>query len=183
MVLLRNLALTMKTLLSLVALLSAFTAFSQPKYVGQFYGNGIGLTNIPNGAIRSPWTNNLIVNGFVIGDGSQLTNLTYNFITNGNNVGAITVGRTMYTNITGNIVLGNFSGVDKTFNQWAKVIVTNSTSTDFNVTLSAQTVGSTNAFVLGTVGSVVWVSNRSWVQISFDLHPFITNAAALRFTR
>lgn len=109
----------------------------------------------------------------------SLTATNYNFLTNGNNIGTITVGQVLYTNITGNITLGGFLGVTAGYNQWAKVIATNSTATDYKITLAASVTTSTNAFV---VGQDIWVTNKSKVHISFDIGPD-TNAAALRFQR
>lgn len=127
--------------------------------------------NQTNGSIG--WT------GIASGDGTGITNLTYNFKTNASNLGTVTVGQTMYTNITGNVTIGGFSGVTAGYNQWAKLIATNSTSTDYKITLPASITTSTNAFV---VGQDIWVTNKSKVHIMFDIGPD-TNAAALRFSR
>jgi hypothetical protein len=109
----------------------------------------------------------------------SLTATNYNFLTNANNTGTIIVGQALFTNITGNITLGGFSGVTAGYNQWAKVIATNSTATDYKITLAASVTTSTNAFV---VGQDIWVTNKSKVHIMFDIGPD-TNAAAVRFQR
>jgi len=142
---------------------------------GQFQlGSGAVSNLTATGTIYAPSNN--ISGGISAG---SLTATNYNFLTNANNIGTITVGQVLYTNITGNVTLGGFSGVTAGYNQWAKVIATNSTATDYKVTLAASVTTSTNAFV---VGQDVWVTNKSKVHIMFDIGPD-TNAAAVRFQR
>jgi len=113
-------------------------------------------------------------------DGGSLTNLTLNLQTNAINTGVIPVGKTTFTNIAGNITIGGFSSVDFNYNQWAKLWVTNSTATDYTVTLPASVCTATNAFV---IAQAVWVTNKSAVTISVDVSAWGTNAAAVRFQR
>jgi hypothetical protein len=113
-------------------------------------------------------------------NGAALTNLTYNLQTNAINTGVLPVGKTTFTNITGNITLGAFSGVDLNYNQWAKLWVTNSDTSPHSVTVAASIDTSTNTFVLA---KAFWVTNASAMTISFDISAWGTNAAAVRWTR
>ncbi len=134
------------------------------------------LTNVFDGGITLP----SITATTVTGNGAGLTNLTYNLLTNAINTGVLPVGKTTFTNITGNITIAGVSGVDLNFNQWAKLWVTNSTSTDYKVTFPASVCTATNAFV---VAQDVFVTNKSAATIMVDIAAFGTNAAAVRFQR
>lgn len=133
--------------------------------------------------IETNITTDMTVTNFVVlnpWDAANATNLTYNLRTNAINTGIIPVGKTTFTNITGAITIAGLSGVDLNFNQWAKLWVTNSTATDYAVTLAAPFCTATNAFV---VAQAIWVTNKSAVTINIDVSAWGTNAAAVRFQR
>ncbi len=109
----------MKKLILIVALLFPLLASAQ-RYVGTFVGNGLALTNIPSGALRSPITNNIIVNGNVtltgkvIGNGASLSNLPITAIwgSGGTNTVATngTSGQTLLSAANGGVYWGTASG-------------------------------------------------------------------------
>jgi len=103
-------------------------------------------------------------------------------VTNVINTGVIPCGKTTYTNLTGNITLAGFSGVDLTYNNWAKLYVTNASgpSTPRSVTMPAPVRTSTHSFVFDTGTAVVWVTND--VNLSFDIAAWATNVAAIRWS-
>lgn len=97
-------------------------------------------------------------------DGSALTNLTLTIPTNAINTGVIPVGKTTYTNLTGNITIAGFSGVDLNGETWANIYVTNASGagTPRSVTFAASVFPSTNTFVLDRA---VWVTNAVYIGV------------------
>lgn len=104
------------------------------------------------------------------------------FVTNIINTGVIPCGKLTYTNLTANITLAGFSGVDLNYNCWAKLYVTNESgpATPRSVTMPAPVRTSTNSFVFDSGTVVVWVTND--VNISFDIAAWATNASAIRWS-
>lgn len=117
--------------------------------------------------------------GYFTGNGSGLTNLDLTISTNGINTGVIPVGKVTYTNITGNITIAGFSGVDANGSDWAEMYVTNGSGpgTPRSVTFAASVGTSTNTFVLDRT---FWVTND--IDIMVKVRPWRTNAAAVRWS-
>lgn len=98
--------------------------------------------------------------------------------TNVINTGVIPVGTTTYTNITADITIAGFSGVNPTNDCWANIYVTNSAGTGYpKVTFANSVFPSTNSFVLNRS---VYVTNA--VEITVKIRAWGTNMAAVRWT-
>lgn len=113
------------------------------------------------------------------GNGNGLTNLDLTIQTNVTVTGVIPVGKTTYSNITANIVIGGFSGVDLNGEDWANIYVTNGSGagTPRSVTFAASVLPSTNTFVLDRA---VWVTNA--VYIGLKLAAWGTNMTVARMS-
>jgi hypothetical protein len=103
------------------------------------------------------------------------------WVTNALNTGVITLGQATLTNITGNITLGGLSGISSSLWQNAVIVATNSTATDYKITLPGTIELATNSFCLG---QDVWVTNKSKVNIAISYGAwFGTNAAAIYYPK
>jgi hypothetical protein len=143
---------------------------------GLRYGaNSLGIvtdSQIANGA-----ANTVLVGGTTpafgalpVMDGSPLTNLVLVLQTNAINTGILPCNKVTVTNLTGNITLGGFSGIDPNVWNTAILMATNSTGADKTVTLPPGIVGDD-----GQPQTSAIVTNQSSKVFTFRIMKNYTN--------
>ena len=108
--------------------------------------NGNNFTNgslvVSNGTSLYPTNGGIIIaNSLAVADGSSLTNLTLKYTTNAIPALVLTFGKSYFTNISANITLGAFAGLDVNAYESCVLMVTNSSGTDYKVTFPAGVWG------------------------------------------
>jgi hypothetical protein len=95
------------------------------------------------------------------------------------NTGVIAMGKVTYTNLSADITIAGFSGINTVVWQNANLVVTNShASTTYKVTFPSGVQVATNSFCLG---QDIWVTNKTKVIVAIATGLDSTNVAAVRF--
>lgn len=188
-------------LLQLCLLFIAASAFAAPKYYGTFYGDGgltnavlqdsvmpgtttvsfMSLANYPTNASGQPV---LFSGSTAIQNGSGLTNVLSTGVvgvTNANNGGVLPCFQTTYTNLSGNIAIGGFSGAVSGRDAWFTLMATNGSGGDLTVTMPTGCQAAQGGSTINAGALVFYATNGGWTQISGKLSDLVTNVGGAFF--
>ena len=138
------------------------TANSQGTVVLGLFRNSDNFWEVDSGTLgdyRGMILKDLIATNTIIATNGVLT------VTNTLNTGVIPVGQVLYTNLTGNITIGGWSGIVAGYSNPWRIVATNGTASDYSITFPAGVVVPRNG-INGAGTRVFWVTNYGTTFLS-----------------